>query len=59
MTKEEIMEMNFEQVEERRLAIAEEVETADSEMLETLSEELDAIEERKGICFTARVVSRD
>ena len=41
--------MNFEQVEERRLAIAEEVETADSEMLETLSEELDAIEERKGI----------
>ena len=49
MTKEEIMEMNFEQVEERRLAIAEEVETADSEMLETLSEELDAIEERKGI----------
>jgi len=49
MTKEEIMEMNSEQVEERRLAIAAEVETADSEMLETLSEELDAIEERKSV----------
>lgn len=49
MTKEEIMELNFEQVEERRNAIVEEIEKADSEMLETLSEELDAIEERKGI----------
>lgn len=49
MTKEEIMEMNFEQVEERRAAIAEEIETADAEMLETLSEELDALEERKSV----------
>jgi len=47
MTKEEIMEMNFEQVEERREAIVSEIETADTEALEALSEELDAIEERK------------
>lgn len=49
MTKEEIMEMNFEQVEERRSAIVEEIETADAETLETLSEELDALEERKSV----------
>lgn len=49
MTKEEIMEMNFEQVEERREAIVSEIETADTEALEALSEELDAIEERKAV----------
>lgn len=49
MTKEEIMELNFEQVEERRSAIVEEIETADSEALDALNEELDAIEERKAV----------
>lgn len=49
MTKEEIMELNFEQVEERRSAIVEEIETADSEALDVLNEELDAIEERKAV----------
>lgn len=49
MTKEEIMELNFEQVEERRNAIVEEIETADSEALDALNEELDAIEERKAV----------
>lgn len=49
MTKDEIMEMNIEQLEERRSAIVSEIETADTEALEMLSEELDAIEERKVI----------
>lgn len=49
MTKDEIMELNIEQLEERRAAIVSEIETADTEALEMLSDELDAIEERKGI----------
>ena len=47
MTIEEIRELGFEELEKRSLEIAEETATADSEMLETLNAELDAIEERK------------
>lgn len=47
MTLEEIRELGFEEIEKRSLEIAEETATADSEMLETLNAELDAIEERR------------
>lgn len=47
MTIEEIRELGFEDLEKRSLEIAEETATADSEMLETLNAELDAIEERR------------
>ena len=47
MTVEEIRELGFEELEKRSLEIAEETAEADSEMLETLNAELDAIEERK------------
>ena len=47
MTIEEIRELGFEELEKRSLEIAEETATADSEMLETLNAELDAIEERR------------
>lgn len=47
MTLEEIRELGFEELEKRSLEIAEETAEADSEMLETLNAELDAIEERK------------
>lgn len=47
MTLEEIRELGFEELEKRSLEIAEETATADSEMLETLNAELDAIEERR------------
>lgn len=49
MTKEEILALDMADLEKRSLEIAEEVKTADSESLDTLSEELDAIEERKAI----------
>lgn len=47
MTLEEIRELGFEELEKRSLEIAEETAEADSEMLETLNAELDAIEERR------------
>ena len=47
MTREEIMELGFEALEERAAAIAIETAEADAETLETLNAELDAIEERK------------
>ena len=47
MTREEILALDMADLEKRSLEIAEEVKTADSESLDTLSEELDAIEERK------------
>lgn len=47
MTREEIMVLGMEELEERRAAIAEETAEADAEKLEALSAELDAIEERK------------
>lgn len=47
MTLEQIKELGFEELEKRSLEIAEETAEADSEMLETLNAELDAIEERK------------
>lgn len=49
MTREEILALDMEDLEKRSLEIAEEVKTAESESLDTLSEELDAIEERKAI----------
>ena len=49
MTLEEIRELGFEELEKRSLEIAEETATADSEMLETLNAELDAIEERRNV----------
>lgn len=47
MTRDEIMTLDFEALEERAQAIAVETAEADAEMLETLNAELDAIEERK------------
>lgn len=47
MTKEEINEMGFEDLETRAAEIASEVETADSDKIEELDAELDNIEERK------------
>lgn len=47
MTREEIMEMNADELEIRAAQIAEEVSEADEEMIENLNSELDAIEERK------------
>lgn len=47
MTKEEIMVLGFEELEERANAIAVETAEADQDQLETLNAELDAIEERK------------
>lgn len=47
MTREEIMTLDFEALEERAQAIAVETAEADAETLETLNAELDAIEERK------------
>lgn len=49
MTKEEILALDMADLEKRSLEIAEEVKTADSESLDALSAELDAIEERKNI----------
>ena len=47
MTREEIMNLGFEELEERANAIAVETAEANEEQLETLNAELDAIEERK------------
>ena len=47
MTREEIMVLGFEELEERANAIAVETAEADQDQLETLNAELDAIEERK------------
>lgn len=47
MSREEIMNLGFEELESRRAAIAEETKEADTEQLEALNSELDAIEERK------------
>ena len=47
MTREEIMVLGMEELEERMAAIAKETAEADAEKLETLNAELDAIEERK------------
>ena len=47
MTREEIMTLDFEALEERAQAIAVETADADAEMLEELNAELDNIEERK------------
>lgn len=47
MTKEEIRSLDMEGLEERAEAIAEEVETAETDALDTLTEELETIEERK------------
>ena len=49
MTREEILALDMADIEKRSLEIAEEVKTADSEGLDALSAELDAIEERKTI----------
>lgn len=49
MTKEEIRELDMEQLEERAKAIGEEIETAEESALESLSEELGSIEERKSV----------
>lgn len=49
MTVEEIRELGFEALERRALEIADETISADAEMLETLTAELDAIEERKAV----------
>lgn len=43
----EIREMNLEQIEERRAALAEEIKTADMERLNAINAELDEIEKRK------------
>ncbi len=47
MTREEIMTLGFEELEERKAAIAVETDEADAEVIETLNAELEMIEERK------------
>ena len=47
MTREEIMQLNYEELETRAKEINAEVADADKERLETLNAELDAISERK------------
>ncbi len=47
MTKDEIMALDYEALEKRSQEVAEATGTADAETLESLSAELDAIEERK------------
>ena len=49
MTREEIMGLGFEGLEERKAAIAIETDSADAEVIETLNAELEMIEERKRI----------
>ena len=46
MTREEIMTLGFEDLEQRKSAIAIELDTADADQIETLNAELDNIEER-------------
>lgn len=47
MTREEIANLGYEELETRKTEIAVETDTATAEMIETLSAELDMIEERK------------
>ena len=47
MTREEIMELGFEEIEKRAAEIATETAEADAEKIEALDDELKAIEERK------------
>lgn len=47
MTREEIANLGYEELETRKAEIAVETDTATAEMIETLSTELDMIEERK------------
>ena len=47
MTREEIMTLGFEEIEKRAAEIAVETAEADAEVIETLNDELNAIEERK------------
>ena len=47
MTREEIMVLGLEELEERRTAIAAETDEADAETIEKLNAELDMIEERR------------
>lgn len=49
MTKEEIMELGFDEIEKRASEIAIETADADAEMLEALNAELDAIAERRSV----------
>ena len=49
MTKEEIMELGFDEIEKRASEIAVETADADGEMLEALNAELDAIAERRSV----------
>lgn len=49
MTKEEIMELGFDEIENRANEIAIETADADAEMLEALNAELDAIAERRSV----------
>lgn len=49
MTRDEIMTLGFEELEERKANIAVEIDEADAEKIETLNAELDAIEERTKI----------
>ena len=46
MTREEIMMLGFDELEERKAAIASETDEADAEKLDALNAELEAIEER-------------
>lgn len=52
MTKEEIMELDFDGIETRAEEIAVETAEADGETLDALNEELDAIEERRAVLET-------
>ena len=52
MTKEEIMELGFDEIEKRASEIAVETADADGEKLEALNAELDAIAERRSILET-------
>lgn len=58
MTREEIMELGFEELEQRASDIAAETAEADGETLETLNAELDAIEERKNALKAAAEETR-
>lgn len=49
MTREEIMELGFEEIEKRAAEIAAETASADAEKIEALGDELKSIEERKAI----------
>lgn len=57
MTREEIMVLDIEALENRAAEIAEETRTADAEQLDGFNAELDAIEERRAI-ITAEIETR-